>query len=116
MTVALKYGRDANSLNAYAPKPSDTIFNALLASGVEQSITLPGAADENYCVAFRFESGSNVFVDVTGAAAVSPTGAFAASTCELNPTSLTLPGGASISMISPSGTAYVSVISWRIGK
>lgn len=115
MTVALKFGRDANSLNAYAPKPSDIKYNALLPVGVESSTTLPGASNENYCVSFRYQPGSAVFVDVSGAAALSPTGAsFTASTSELNPASLTLPGGTNISMITDYDIAFVSVVAWRI--
>ena len=52
MTVALKFGKDANSFNTYAPRPSDIKYNALLAVGVGTSITLPGT-DEIYCVCIK---------------------------------------------------------------
>ena len=115
MTVALKFGRDANSFNAFAPKPSDIIYNANLVVGTETSITLPGT-DEIYCVSFRYQPGSAVYVDTSGATAVSPTtGTLTAATCELNPASLTLVAGTDISMITDYDTAYVSVVAWRIG-
>jgi len=113
MTVALKFGKDANSFNTYAPRPSDIKYNAFLEVGVGTSITLPGT-DEIYCVSFRYQPGSSVYVDVTGTNAVSPTGGLASSTSELNPASLTLEAGTLISMITDYDTAYVSLVVWRI--
>jgi hypothetical protein len=114
MTVALKFGRDANSFNAYAPKPSDIKYSATLAVGVSTSITLPGT-DEIYCVSFRYQPGSSVFVDVTGTTAAVPAGGtLASTTSELNPASLTLNAGDDISMITDYDVAQVSVVVWRI--
>ncbi len=114
MTVALKFGRDANSFNAYAPKPSDIKYSATLAVGVAASITLPGT-DEVYCVSFRYQPGSSVFVDTTGAVASVPAGGtLASTTSELNPASLTLSAGDSISMITDFDVAQVSIVAWRI--
>jgi hypothetical protein len=114
MTVALKFGKDANSFNTFAPRPSDIKYNAFLALGTATSITLPGT-DEIYCVSFRYQPGSSVYVDVTGTNAASPTtGTFTSSTSELNPASLTLEAGTLISMITNYDTAYVSIVAWRI--
>lgn len=114
MTVALKFGKDANSFNTFAPRPSDIKYNAFLALGTATSVTLPGT-DEIYCVSFRYQPGSSVYVDVTGATAVSPTtNSLTSATCELNPASLTLAAGTKISMITDYDTAYVSIVVWRI--
>jgi hypothetical protein len=115
MTVALKFGRDANSFNAFAPKPSDTKYSATLVVNVETNITLPGT-DEIYCVSFRYQPGSSVYVDVSGATATVPAGGtLASTTSELNPASLTLSAGTKISMITDYDTSQVSVVAWRIG-
>lgn len=115
MTVALKFGRDANSFNAFAPKPSDIKYSATLVVNTETSIVLPGT-DEIYCVSFRYQPGSSVYVDVSGATASVPaSSSLTSSTSELNPASLTLVAGTKISMITDYDTAQVSVVVWRIG-
>lgn len=114
MTVALKFGRDANSFNAYAPKPADIMYSVSLAKNTEVSVVLPGT-DEVYCVSFRYLPGSAIWVDTTGAAASAPAGGtFAATTSELNPASLTLPAGTNISMITDYDVSEIGVVAWRI--
>lgn len=115
MTVALKFGRDANSFNAFAPKPSDIKYSVTLALNTATSITVPGT-DEVYCVSFRYQPSAAVWVDTTGATASDPAGStLASTTSELNPSSLTLSAGDTISIISSVATSQVSIVMWRIG-
>ena len=115
---ALNFGRDSHSYNAFAPHPSNNIFTATLTNGTAHSCTVP--VDTNFpywAVSYRYQPGSSVFVDVTGAVSAVPVGAtFAASTSEGNPASHTLVAGQTISMITGNTTADVSVVMWPIGQ
>ena len=115
--VALNFGRDAHSYNAYAPVPSNNRFTATLVAATPTSCTVPLTATL-WAVSFRYyPSGTSVFVDVSGAVAALPAGAsLTASTSEGNPASYTLPGGANISVITSAATADVSVVMWPIGQ
>lgn len=114
MAKALKFGRDANGFNAFAPRPSDIKYSVTLTVGDATSITLPGT-DEIYCASFRYQPGSSVFVDTTGATAEVPAGnTLTVTTSELNPASLTLTAGTEVSMITDYDTAQVSLVLWRI--
>lgn len=114
MTVPLIFGRDINSFNAYAPRPSDIKYSVTLALNTATSITLPETA-KVYCVSFRYQPGAAVWVDTTGATASDPAGStLASTTSELNPATLTLPAGATISIISSTATSQVSIVAWRI--
>lgn len=114
MTVALKFAQDVKGLNSYAPTPSDIVYSANLQLNQETNITLPGT-DEIYCVSFRYQPGSAVYVDTTGATAAIPSGGtLTQSTAELNPASLRLVAGNKISMITNYDTSFVSVVVWRV--
>jgi len=112
--MSTKYNviRDINGsvagINGYGIQPSYDIQNGLLAATVAQSITVP----ENYpkwIAIFSYQSGKNVFVDVTTTAVV-PAGAFASATSLLNPPALQVKAGDTISLITNDvGGAIVSV-------
>lgn len=116
--IALNFGRDSHSFNAFAPHPSNNIFNSTLTDGTAASCTVPTGVNYPYwTVSFRYQPGSSVFVDVTGATAALPVGAtLASATSELNPASLTLVQGQTISMITGDTTAVVAVVMWPIGQ
>jgi len=116
--VALNFGRDSHNYNAFAPHPSNNIFNSTLASGSAASCTVPSGTNYPYwAVSFRYQPGATVFVDVSGATAAVPAGAtLVAATSELNPASLTLVAGQHISMITDDTTADVAVVMWPIGQ
>lgn len=107
----LTFGRDTNSFNAYAPMPSDNKWSVTLVASTATSITVPTSHD-NWIVSFRYFP-NNVWVDTTGATAAIPVGAtLAVSTSEMNPASLELPKGTTISMITAQTSADVSVVMW----
>lgn len=113
MVAALKFGKDANGFNAYAPRPCDLRWAVELDDSVEDSFTLPTDSDF-YTVSFRYQPGTTVWVDVTGGIAEFPTlGTFVTTTSEMNPASLVLEGGATISMITGNTEAQVGVCAWQ---
>jgi hypothetical protein len=113
--AALNFGRDSNNLNAFAPFPSNNIWNATLTDGSESHITIPSTSASGFWnVSFRYQAGTDVWVDVTGAtAAVPASGTLTSATAELNPASLTLASGTKISMISANTTADVAIVMWQ---
>ena len=109
MTVLLNFGRDVQGYNAYAPTPSQDVFNATLATGTATSITVPKNF-QTWIVAFSYQPGTDVWVDFTGATAAVPAGGtLASATATLNPGARTVQAGSHISMITDSTTADVSV-------
>jgi redox-sensitive bicupin YhaK (pirin superfamily) len=116
--TALNFGRDSHSYNAFAPYPSNNIFTATLTDGTASNCQVPTNTNYPYwCVSYRYQPGSSVFVDVTGATAAIPaSGTLAASTSEGNPASHTLLAGTNISMITADTEADVSVVMWPIGQ
>ena len=112
-TPQLLFGRDTQGYNAYAPQPSTVKYSATLTVGNATSITVP-TSYESWIVSFRYYP-NDVWVDVSGAAAIIPVGAtLAATTSEMNPASLMLEGGTNISMITGLATADVSVVMWPV--
>jgi hypothetical protein len=110
-TIPLIFGRDVQGFNAYAPQPSVTKYAATITTGAATSITVPKSA-ANWLVSFRYYP-NDVWVDVSGAAAIIPTSAtLTATTSELNPATLTLPAGTNISLITGLTAADVSVVMW----
>jgi len=112
--MSTKYNviRDINGtvagINGFGLQPSYDIQNGLLAATVAQSITVPDNFPK-WIAIFSYQSGKNVWVDVSATAAV-PTGAFASGTSLLNPPALQVKAGDSISLITnDTGGALVSV-------
>ena len=113
MTTELQFGRDIQGYNAYAPYPSNFIWNATLTNGVETNITVP-ASYPVWIVSFRYYP-NDVWVDVSGASAALPgSNTLTRATSELNPSSLTLDSGTNISVITGQATADISIVMWPV--
>jgi hypothetical protein len=113
MSIALKFGKDSQGFNAYAPRPSDTKWSVELLNGTAENVTLPTDADF-YTVSFRFQPGTTVWVDVSGTTAEVPVGnTIAVTTSEMNPAQIILAGGTEISMITGNDSADVSIVIWQ---
>jgi len=116
MVAALKFGKDSQGFNAYAPKPCDLRWFVDLDNGVAASVTLPGDAPW-YTVSFRYQPGTTVWVDVEGGTAEFPTLNTTATTdSEMNPASLLLAADTVISIITPNATAQVGICAWQGGN
>ena len=110
-TIPLQFGRDQQGYNAYAPYPSTVKFRATITNGNATSTTVPSSFPL-WIVSFRYYP-NDVWVDVSGATAGIPVGAtLVATTSELNPSSLTLTSGTTISIITAQTTADVSIVMW----
>lgn len=110
-TIPLQFGRDQQGYNAFAPYPSTVKYSATITNGSATSITVPKSFPL-WIVSFRYYP-NDVWVDVTGATAAIPVGAtLASATSELNPSSLTLASGATISIITGLTSADVSIVMW----
>ncbi len=109
----LSFGKDTGGFNAYAPMPSSNKWSATITNGAATSITVPSTHD-TWIVSFRYYP-NDVWVDTTGVTAAIPVGAtLAVTTSELNPASLTLSKGTTISMITDLTSADVSVVMWPV--
>lgn len=107
--TVLDFGRDINSYNAYAPRPSTNVYSATITNGNATSITLPSDHPE-YIVALAYTPGASVWVDFSGATAAIPVGAtLAASTSTLLPGSRTVKAGSKISIITSNTSDDVSI-------
>lgn len=114
MSTKLSFGRDIQGMNAYAPHPSQDMWQTTLTVGAEATVTVPSNFD-TWVVSFRYFP-NDVWVDVSGnPAAVPADGALRPTTSELNPAALTLAKGTPISMITGQTTADVSVVMWPQG-
>lgn len=110
---SLNFGRDVQGYNAYAPAPSTIKFKATIENGTATSCTVP-SSHQTWVVSFRYYP-NDVWVDVSGATAAIPvSNTLTATTAELNPASLTLQAGTTISMITAQDTADVSVVMWPV--
>jgi len=111
--LPLNFGRDVQGMNAYAPAPSTVKYAATITNGNATSITVP-TTYQTWIVSFRYYP-NDVWVDVSGAAAIIPVGStLASTTSELNPASLTLQSGNTISMITGLTSVDVSVVMWPV--
>lgn len=83
--------------------------SALLAAGVAQSITVPDSYPV-WIAVFTYTPGASIWVDKF-TTAVAPTGAFSATTSELNPAARVLKAGETLSFITADVTSpLVSVL------
>ena len=117
MSTALKFAKDANGMNCFAPRPATVMKSVELLNGTAESFTVPSETGVDfYTVSFRYQPGTTVWVDVSGGTAEEPVGnTFEDTTSEMNPASLILPAGTVVSMISGNDTADVGVVMWQGG-
>lgn len=105
MATNLVFATDQQGRNAFAPSTSDLKFRAILTNSNETNITVPTDFD-NYIVAFAYQAGTTVWVDLTGATATLPASSSLTScTAELNPGQRQVKGGTKISIITSNVTA-----------
>lgn len=101
--TSLNLGSDSQGHCIFAPASSSIKYNATLAANTATTITVPNTYPK-YIACFTQTTGSNIWVDLTGATAVVPSGStLAPCTAEQNPGQRTVLAGSSISIIT-SGT------------
>lgn len=101
--------RDVAGFNGFGLVPSSDGFSGLLATDTAQTINVP-TDYKLYIAVFSYTPGANVFVDFSGATAVTPSGAIAASTVRLLPSGRQVEGGSSMSVITPDANgSYLTV-------
>lgn len=110
MTTVLNFGRDVQGNNAYAPMTSTDKWQATLTNGNETHITVPSNF-QKWIIAFSYQPGGTVWVDLTGGTAQVPGGAtLAPTTSELNPGARVVLSGSKISMITANVTCDVGIV------
>lgn len=116
MSVVLNFGRDSQGYNAYAPFTAGDKWSATITNGAETHITVP-SNHAAWIAVFSYQPGCNVWVDLTGAAAIVPVGAtLAATTSELNPGARMILAGGKISIITDNTSADVGVSLYAVGN
>lgn len=114
MSTILNFGRDVQGYNAYAPSPAINKISVTLPNLTPASFIVPSNF-ENWIVVFSNQSGSNLWVDFTGATAAVPAGSsFADTTSELNPSARTVQAGTHISVITNNSTVDVGVMLYAV--
>lgn len=109
MTTTFNAFRDSSGNAAYAPYFNITTkYAAKLLLGVEQTFTLPLDADA-YTVIFSYSQGSTVLVGWGSTALTIPTGAFALTTGEFDPSARTIPKGTTLRFITQDASALVGI-------
>jgi len=108
MSTRLTMLRDSAGKATYILPACQDLMAGELIKDVAQSITVPDNHAE-WMVLFAYETGAEVWVDVTGATAAYPTGAFAATTSEHLPVGKWLKAGDSISFKTPDDATNVGV-------
>lgn len=109
MPTKFNMTRDINGYNGFGVPFTLDARSGILAVGVAQTITVP---DEyaHYIAIFSYTPGSSIWVDKF-TTAVAPTGAFAATTSELNPAAREVEAGDVLSFITADTTnPMVSVL------
>jgi len=105
--------RDISGTNGFGLPFTINAKSAVLAATVEQHFTVPSSST-NWIAVFGYTPGSEIWVDgIT--TAVAPTGAFAATTAELNPSARAVSAGDVLSFItSDTDSPVVSVLFYAI--
>lgn len=114
MSTILRFGRDTQGMNAYAPATAEDKWNVLLFNGVAASITVPDNY-ENWIAVFSYQPGTGVWVDFSGATAVAPTlNTLEPCTAEMNPSARSVKSGDTISMITANAQAQTGVVLYAL--
>ena len=109
MSTLLNFETDVGGRNAYAPNPCTDIYTATLGAGTPASLTVHSKFAV-WVVAFSVQPGADVWVNFSGAAASVPAGGtLTASTSTLNPGQRRVLAGSTISVITGSTTADISI-------
>lgn len=105
--------RDINGYNGFGVPFTVNAQSGVLTATVAQSITVPSSYP-NFIAIFSYTPGTEVWVDnIT--TAVAPTGAFSATTSELNPSARAVKAGSTISFITnDTDSPVVSVLFYVI--
>lgn len=90
MTTKLGFASDIQGYNSYAPPPSNTMYRVQLAASGNATLTLP-TDSANWIIAFASTPGSEIWVAYNTTAVAPSTGAFVASTSEMNPGARVVP-------------------------
>jgi len=96
MTTQLNFGRDVQGYNSYAPSISNSMESASLASGDEDSVTVPSDA-ARYIAVLSYQPGGTIWVAINDTAAPPGGATFAATTSFLLPAQLSVNAGDTIS-------------------
>lgn len=99
----LNFGRDNQGMNAYAPSLSAQMQSATIASGDDESITVPSNA-KSFIAVFSYQSAGVVWVAVNDTAAPPGGATFTATTSFLEPAQITVNAGDVISCYNNAAT------------
>lgn len=113
MTI-LNLTRDVSGRNTYSRQVPDYKRASTLASGAEQTFTLPTTNEKGYLVIFSYEAGSKVWVGVGSSSVTLPTGSFTDTNGELNPTTYTVEAGAILRFITNDTSAEIGVVAYDV--
>lgn len=114
MSTFLSFGRDVQGYNAFAPQTATDKWSATITNGNATSITVP-SNHTAWIVAFAYQPGTNIWVDLTGATAAIPAGAtLASTTAELNPGQRLVKAGDKISIITDNTSADVGIALYAV--
>lgn len=109
MSTQFYMTRDINGYNGFGIPFSTDSKSAVLSASTAQSITVPSNFSD-WIAIFSYTPGASVWVDAATTAAA-PTGAFAATTSELNPAARAVKAGDVISFITEdTNSPMVSVL------
>lgn len=104
--------RDINGYNGFGLRFADDIYTTTLVTGVEQTLTIPGAFTQ-WIAIFGVEPGADAWVALNATAAL-PGAAFAAGNTELNPTARLVKAGDVLHFITPNADTRLSVTLYGI--
>ena len=104
--------KDVAGYNGFGVKFATDGYKGLLAANVEQHVTVP--ANYPYWLAvFSYTPGSNIWVDGT-TTAVAPTGNFASTKADLNPSARFVTKGETLSFITSDTTSPMVKVSFYV--
>lgn len=99
----LNFGRDVQGFNAFAPKLPDDMYSAAIASGDDESITVPSTSS-SWIAVFSYQPGATFWVSINDTAAPPAGAVFASSTSFLLPAQLSVNAGDTISCYNNTAT------------